>query len=118
MPGDIDDGVRRHLATLARRSRARVNTFSFDRPVDWRPASVRNPNPILDDHFNEETAWDFIATCLERGEHVTEIELNQPRGAKGYEMVVDMGAGEPDLYIKLELGSGQVIARSFHYSEY
>ena len=45
------------------------------------------------------------------------MELHQPKGAKGYVMLIDLGPTEPKLYVKLELRSGKIIGRSFHYSE-
>ena len=36
---------------------------------------------------------------------------------KGYVMKIDLNPGRPLLYVKLELGSGEVIGRSFHESE-
>ena len=72
---------------------------------------------MLDTHFTPSTAWELIATRLENGEEVEVIELNQPRGAKGYVMLIDLGSDVPDLYVKLQLGAGKIFGRSFHYSE-
>ena len=33
-------------------------------------------------------------------------------------MKIDIEPGRPQLYIKLQLGSGKIIGRSFHYSEW
>ena len=33
-------------------------------------------------------------------------------------MKIDLGRNVPRLYIKLQLGSGEVIGRSFHYSDH
>lgn len=116
--GGIDQETRNQLALLARRSRARTSAFSRRRPTDWRPTTVRNPEGVLDTHFTDSTAWEFIATRLEASEEVEVISLRQPPGAKGYVMKIDLGAGVPALYVKLQLGSGTIIGRSFHYSEY
>ena len=32
-------------------------------------------------------------------------------------MRIDIEPGQPQLYVKLQLGSGKIIGRSFHYSE-
>ena len=37
--------------------------------------------------------------------------------ATGYVMKIDIEPGRPQLYVKLQLGSGQIIGRSFHYSD-
>lgn len=38
-------------------------------------------------------------------------------GGTGYVMEIELEAGKPMLYVKLELGSGRIFGRSFHYSE-
>ncbi|MCY4051588.1 MAG: hypothetical protein OXE41_04940 [Gammaproteobacteria bacterium] len=90
----------------------------IDRPTDWRPGQVRNPNGILDDYFTEAAAWEFIATNIESGHCVEVVELKKPAGAKGYVMKIDIEPEVPKLYIKLQLGSGKIIGRSFHYSKH
>ena len=114
MPGDAK---RRELATLARRSHARITEFISERPTDWRPGQVRNPNGVLDTHFTDASAWELIASRLEGGHPVEIVELRKPDGATGYVMKVDLEPDRPRLYIKLQLGSGKIIGRSFHYSE-
>ena len=114
----IDEETRHQLVVLARRSGARITAFRRDRPTDWRPGRVRNPDGLLDTHFTDASAWELIATRLEHGEEVKVIELQTPRGAKGYVMTIDLGPKVPALYVKLQLGSGKIIGRSFHYSEH
>ena len=46
------------------------------------------------------------------------IVLRVPADSTGYVLKVPLHAGKPDLYVKLQLGAGKVIGRSFHYSEY
>ena len=111
------ESTRRQLAILARRSHARVTAFSRDRPADWRPGQVRNPDGVLDSHFTDAAAWELIATRLDDGHPVEVVKLNKPSGATGYVMTVDLEPDQPRLYIKLQFGSGKVIGRSFHYSE-
>ena len=117
LPTGIDGATRHQLALLARRSTARISEFKPHRPADWRPGQVRNPNGLLDTHFTDSTAWELIATRLEHGQAVTVINLRKPKGAKGYVMKIDLGPDVPRLYIKLQLGAGKIIGRSFHYSE-
>ena len=114
----IGEETRHQLVVLARRSGARITEFRRDRPTDWRPGRVRNPDGLLDTHFTDASAWELIATRLEHGEEVRVIELQTPRGAKGYVMTIDLGPNVPALYVKLQLGSGKIIGRSFHYSEH
>ena len=114
----IDEEIRHQLATLARRSRARTTKFSRRRSTEWRPFEVRNPNGLIAPYFTDGDAWDLIASRLEHGHHVEVIELRQPPSATGYVMMINLGADEPSVYVKLELGSGQIFGRSFHYSEH
>ena len=94
-----------------------MTEFSPARPTDWRPGQVRNPNGMLDTHFTDAAAWELIATMIEDGHPIEMVELNKPQGAKGYVMKINLEPGQPQLYIKLQLGSGKIIGRSFHYSE-
>ena len=101
---------------LARRPGARITEFSRKRPTEWKPWEVRNPGGSLDSHFTGGGAWEFIATKLEEGHSVEVVELQKPPGKKGYVMKIDLDPGDQPLYVKLQLGSGKVIGRSFHYS--
>ena len=112
-----NQSIRRQLAILAKRSHARVTEFSPDRPTDWRPGQVRNPAGVLDTHFTDAAAWEFIASRLEDGHPIEVVELRKPAGAKGYVMKIDIEPGQPHLYVKLQLGPGRIIGRSFHYSK-
>ncbi len=114
----IDPETRHQLVVLARRPRARSSAPTRSRPTDWRPTTVRNPDGLVDAHFTASTAWELIAERLEAGHEVEVITLRLPPGAKGYVMKIDLGADVPTLYVKLQLGAGRIIGRSFHYSEY
>lgn len=113
----IDDSTRHQLVVLARRSNARVTEFSPARPTDWRPGEVRDPAGTLWLYFTRTSAWELIADLLEGGHDVETVELRKPPGAKGYVMKIDLESNKPPLYVKLQLGSGKIIGRSFHYSE-
>lgn len=112
----LSESTRHQLAVLAKRGHARETQFSASRPTDWRPGQVRNPDGILDTHFTNVGAWELIATKLEGGHPVKVVRLNKPSGGTGYVMKIDIEPGQPQLYIKLQLGSGKIIGRSFHYS--
>ena len=113
----VDAATRHALVVLARRKDARHTDFKLSRPTDWRPQQVRNPNGLLDAYFSDSAAWELIASKLEEDHPVEEIQLDKPPGATGYVMLIDLEPGQPKLYIKLQLGSGRIIGRSFHYSE-
>ena len=114
----LSEPIRHELVVLARRSKSRVAKFSPDRPTDWRPGQVRNPSGMLDSYFTDFSAWEYIATKLESGHPVEVVALDKPPGAEGYVMKIDIETGQPQLYIKLQLGAGKIIGRSFHYSDY
>jgi len=83
-------------------------------PSKWHPEQVLDPRS--NQCFTENGAWEFVTELLENGHGVEEIVLQDPAGKMGYVMKVAIGAGRPPLYVKLQLGSGVVIGRSFHYS--
>src|SRR5437867_572644 len=103
--------VRRQLAALARRPKCRTSAFTPERPTEWRPWEVKNPESGM--VFTEAGAWEFIADCLESNHPIEQIVLEKPHGKAGYVMIVRSEAGRCPIYIKLELGSGKVIGRSF-----
>ena len=113
---ELKESIRRELIVLARRRHARTSQFSRNRPTNWCPGQVRNPHGTLDRYFTKAGAWEFIATRLEAGHPVEIVELRKPPGAKGYVMKIDIEPGQPQLYVKLQLQSGKIIGRSFHYS--
>ena len=96
-----------------------LRTFEFTRvrPTDWRPEQVPNPEGLLLPYFDDRSAWDSIASRLESGHEVETVTLEAPPGKTGYVMKIDLNPRRPLLYVKLELGSGEVIGRSFHESE-
>ncbi|MDE0226857.1 MAG: hypothetical protein OXP28_17240 [Gammaproteobacteria bacterium] len=79
---------------------------------------MRNPNGLLATHFTDADAWEMIATRLEAGHHVEVVELRKPPGRNGYVLMIEVGPDEPAIYVKLQLGTGVVIGRSFHYSKH
>ena len=115
---DIDAATRHQLVVLAKRKNARRAEFSPEMPTDWRPTQVRNPNALFENHFTDSTAWEFIASKIEAGHPVEPIQLDKPQGVTGYVMKIDIERGQPQLYVKLQLRSGQIVGRSFHYSEH
>ncbi len=113
----IDDSIRDKLLRRARRRGKRTSEFTRTRPTDWRPGDVPNPDGLLLPYFDDDSAWELIASRLEKGHDVETIVLDQPPGKTGYVMKIDLNPGRPLLYVKLELGPRMVIGRSFHESE-
>ena len=115
---EVNAATRRQLVQRARNSRTRTAVFTWQRPTDWRPGEVYNPEGVLESYFTDSTAWEFIAARLEADEAVEVVQLRKPKGAQGYVMKIDLGPGVPELYVKLQMGPKKVIGRSFHYSEH
>lgn len=112
----IDIAIRKELIALARRADARKVDWSPTSPTVWQPSTVRNPNGILDQYFTTSSAWEFIAEQLEAGCEVTTVELRKPLGKKAYVLKIKVDANTPMIYVKVQLGSGTILGRSFHYS--
>ncbi len=100
--------IRHQLLVLVRRRSCRVLGW----PRDWRPAQVLDPES--GEPFTPEGAWDFIVTLLEGGVEIEEKKLDD--GKTAYVILTPVACRT--LYVKLQLGSGRVIGRSFHYSKY
>lgn len=110
MPPDLSS-IREQLALLAARKSAR----RYGWPRDWRPATVENPmdgNP-----FTEQGAWDFIADLLSQGIEIEHTIIDEAKGGKNA-YVIKTRLNNRQLYIKLQLGSGVIWGRSFHYSHH
>ena len=75
---------------------------------------MRNPDGGLP--FTDTGAWDLIASKIESGHDIEVITLEKPPGATGYVMKIALEPTAPLLYVKLELRSGRILGRSFHYS--
>jgi hypothetical protein len=107
--------IRHQLVLLSRRKKARV-TGASGYPCDWRPASVWCPATKA--YFTEEGAWEYIANLIEGGHPMDPLILDVPPGRTAYVLLVEVDANVPLLYIKLQLGGGKIIGRSFHYSKH
>lgn len=109
----VSDDVRNELYRLARSGKSRTNRFDERRPTHWAPYEVRNP--ASGDTFTADSAWEFVADLIDGGIEITTITLDNPPGKTGYVILVD-GFGGDRIYIKLQIGSGIIIGRSFHAS--
>ncbi|HET6879183.1 MAG TPA: hypothetical protein VFI31_03445 [Pirellulales bacterium] len=60
---------------------------------------------------------EWVADLLEDATvNVEEVLLQSPPGKKGY--VIQVSLNTRSVYAKVQLGSGKIIGRSFHYSEH
>ena len=112
---DALDVVRKKMLDLLEAGKI-TSGWSKERPVDWNPGSVTNPDPDVNMPFTHRTCWDFVGRLLQNGHPIEIITLEKPQGEKGYVMVFETESGSSDIYIKLQIGKGQLIGRSFHYS--
>lgn len=110
------EAARPQMAKLASTRRSRTTEFSEKFPTEWQPRAVVDPRSTSGEVFTDDSAWEFISELLSSGYPIKEIDLKHPPGKKGYEMVVSGANGKRDIYIKLQLRSGEVHGRSFHES--
>ncbi|HYT89811.1 MAG TPA: hypothetical protein VEL76_13970 [Gemmataceae bacterium] len=85
----------------------------IDKPSKWRPHEVICP--ATGEPFTEAGAWEYIADLLDGGHPLEEVPQEQPPGKMAYVMQVLIST--ETLYIKVRLGAGCILGRSFHYSE-
>jgi hypothetical protein len=105
------------MAVCARSRRTRLVHFSREAPTRWHPTDVRNPEDPTTT-FTDEGAWLLIADLLDSDHPIKSEPLRLPPGKMGYVLLVEIAADLPKLYIKLQVGSGKVIGRSFHLSKH
>lgn len=75
-------------------------------------------DPENDQPFTDEGAWEYITTILEQSHEIEQVVLENPKGKIGYVLKIRDNKNGKTIYIKLQIGSGVVYGRSFHYSEY
>jgi len=57
-----------------------------------------------------------LADVLEKGHPIEAVKQDNPPGVVAYQMTVDLGVEEcPPVFIKVRLGAGKILGRSFHY---
>ena len=111
---DAHAAVRQEMLAILRRGR-RSSEFSRTAPTRWNPFQVVNPESGFP--FGDAGAWDLIVQHLESGHPLECVELDKPPGKKGYVMMITLTVDRPPLYVKLQIGEGCVLGRSFHYSD-
>ena len=113
----ISEDIRQELIRLAGSRRTRRSDFTREAPCDWSPHSVLDP--VSNEPFTDEGAWTFIVTWLQKLtlDEIHVVELMKPPGKRAYAFVVQGATGQPEIYVKLQIVSGAVRARSFHCSK-
>jgi len=107
--------IRKQLVVLLRRPRCCFVGRPPKAPSDWKPRTV--VDPATGEPFTDDSAWAFIAGVIEQGCAVSKKIVDVPPGASCWVIKVQM-TDSKTLYVKLQLGAGTVIGRSFHYSYY
>lgn len=79
---ELDSAIRHQLIALSIRSKSRIVQFSSERPIDWCPSNVINPNGVLDQYFTDSAAWEFIADKLEQMHPVEVLGLKNRQGQR------------------------------------
>ena len=113
---DVLDVVRKKMLDFLEAGK-NFSKWSKERPTDWRPTSVINPNSDLDLTFTNKTCWGFIKELLQNKHPIEVTTLEKPPGEKGYVMLFETESGSSDIYIKLQIVKGHLMGRSFHYSD-
>lgn len=109
------DPRRAQLAQLCRQGKRRLVARQY--PCDWHPGTVLNR--LSGEVYTESAAFEAIARALEDpGIEVTALVLRTPPGKVAYEFCIPQGKDRPPIYVKVQLGMGCVLARSFHYSDF
>lgn len=78
---------------------------------------VLNPKSPIGACFTDVGAWELIGQLIATGHPVETVTLRHPPGKRAFVLHVRLRPDLPEIYVKLELGSGRVIGRSFHYSK-
>jgi hypothetical protein len=69
--------------------------------------------------FTDADAFEAIADAFENESlDIKIVNLKIPPGKIAYEILIPQPGSCAPIYAKVQLGPGQVLARSFHYSDY
>ena len=110
MPSIDPETFRHQLAVLCRGRRSRRMGF----PRHWNAGCMSSAATGM--RFTDDEAWHFIADRIEEGHEIQVIDMDDKPGTHGFVLLVDVEGHDQPLYIKVQLGSGVVIGRSFHWS--
>ena len=110
MPSIDLEPLRHQLAVLCRRRKTRRLGF----PRQWNAGCMSSS--VTGMPFTDDEAWHLVADLLDAGHPVEVIEMNDKPGTHGFVLLVDVDGHDRQLYIKVQLGAGVAIGRSFHWS--
>jgi hypothetical protein len=111
----FEEAFRKELIRLCRsRSCSRIVPRSREMPCHWFPTQVKDPE--TGDVFTAVGAWHFVAELLEKGVPMTILKMNKPEGSWAFVIKYYCGNSGTHIYIKVQMYSGTIVGRSFHYS--
>ena len=102
------------LAGLAGDPATRVVGHPPTDPAKWYPTTIIDPRSGKP--FTDAGAWDFVAEMLVGDNRVNIQSFDTPPNETAYTMNIPTTAGI--IYIKVRMGKGRIIGRSFHYSDH
>ncbi len=109
---------RRVLSAYCRTPEKRILARALDEAHRWEPFIIKHPETGA--LFNDGTAWDFIADCLEAGHPIRRSPADKEKGRPfpALEMIVDVSNSERRLYMKVAFirQRDMMLGLSFHYS--
>ena len=106
----VPETIREELVRLCSSTRTRNATFSPKAPTHWNASEARDADG---QPLTPNGAWDAVHAELLSGCVLTAVELDKPPGKIGYTFHLTDGMGQR-IYVKLQIGSGVVLGRSFH----
>lgn len=106
----IPPNIRQELIRLSSKSATRKAVFTSKAPTKWHPEQVYDP--ATGQPFTKDAAWERVRTELENCDLKTRV-MDHPPGKIGYWFHFHDAKGTK-IYVKLQLGSGFVLGRSFH----
>ena len=116
----VSENTRQELIRLCSESRTRRSNWTKERPTKWNPGEAYDQEPAEPGEaapppapFTRNGAWARIVQELEGGCVLKLKILDIPKGKKAYELHFRDAMGQR-VYVKLQILSGEVLARSFH----
>lgn len=115
---DLSDvpSVRKLLILMCRNPLLRVNPPDVEMPHNWTPYDVLEPHTLS--MYTDESAWEYIADCLENGACVTCQPPSSDYPDHAYVMVEEDDRGAR-IYMKIAINprvAKKIIGVSFHHA--
>lgn len=106
----IPPNIRQELIRLASKGATRKAVFTSKAPTKWHPDQAYDPK--TNEPYTRDAAWERVRAELV-GCDLKTLIMKRPPGKTGYWFQFHDAKGTK-IYVKLQLGSGFVLGRSFH----